>query len=181
MLTQEIADKLLNGKDPLEKERLKANQELLLDGIVKVNAQTFDSAKSYNNVVLTLGYAGFFALLGFVREQIRSVDTLFLVFIMSVSVFIFVTWTVLNSIRMSHEMQSYSKILSAESVSAAEILKRYDEQKLKDQKTLLAYNKRWYLVFISSFLSAFIGGVVLLIVVIGNMIWDEFSFMDWLF
>ena len=58
MLTQEIVNKLLKSQELLEMEQLKANQKRLLDVIVEVNAQTFDRAASYNNVVLTLGYAG---------------------------------------------------------------------------------------------------------------------------
>lgn len=79
---------------------------------------------------------------------------------------------------MSLQMLSYSKILSVESVSAAEILKQYDEQKLKDQQSFLVYKKNWYPVFIASFVSAFIGGLVLFVVIIGNMIWSDFSFLD---
>ncbi|WP_143079942.1 hypothetical protein [Roseinatronobacter thiooxidans] len=50
------------------------NREKLVDFLVNVQAKTFDKAASYNNIVVSLGFAGFFTLWAWSQPVIDAVD-----------------------------------------------------------------------------------------------------------
>jgi hypothetical protein len=147
----------------------------LFDRILELQSRSFDKVVTYNNVVLTLGYAGFFAIWNHFRGELHPWDSKALAALLGVSLLLFIFWIVLGSFRFSRQGIRMAKILNQSDVSVSERMRQLDDLGRVTAKSDMVYIASWYFVFTISLLSGFAAGLILLALVILNVAGIEFS------
>jgi len=158
-----------------EQERLSKE---FIDRAVQVQSQLFDKAATYNNIVVTLGYAGFFAIWNFIKRDIHVWDNLLVAGLLGMSLLIFIAWTVFSNMRLSVRNIGIAKILGSDSLSDTSKLNELRHIDAKWNKSDLRYYGAWYWVFLISVVSGFSAGILLLVLALLQMIEIDFSIHD---
>ena len=141
---------------------------------IEVQSILFDRAATYNNVVVTMGYAGFFGILAYAKDSLDPRDIKLIVVLLGLSLFLFVIWTVVTSFVNAMTIMPLSKILMLEVTPTQKLLLITTQQKMAKRANLVYYNT-WYFVFFISLISGFGAGLLLLGLIISDVLGFDFS------
>ena len=110
-----MTDNLLwiNSYD-IQKSIDEERQATIEQRLVAMQSQMFDKAANYNNIVITFGYAGFFAIWNFVSDRMHSWDTTAIALLLGSSLLVFIFWTLTVSFHNSLAMRKLTGVYLAE-------------------------------------------------------------------
>ena len=124
----------------------------------------FDKAAAYNNLIVSLGYAGFLAIWIWARDSLHSTDSRIVAFLLGFSLLLFVAFNLLTSFVVSSRNIVLAKILSR-TAEPCEILEDIARFRVVDGHRTLKYYAAWYWVFLLSATTGFLAGLLLLVLV----------------
>lgn len=148
-------------------ERMLANQSHL-----------FDKGQAYINFVVTLGYAGFFAIWNFVRDLMPPWDMKVVAVLLGFSLIVFIAWTLASMIVIGSTTTALGNILRGSYDSRQGMLEAILEQEKRNQRVALKLQKFWLPTFLLSALTGFLAGILLLAVMLADVLGTPFSFYD---
>lgn len=147
----------------LQSEIWKDRSEKALDWAVSVQAALFDKASTYNNVVLTLGYAGFFAIWSMVSAHLEKTENAFIGASLGLSLLLFICWTLLNSFLFTLNIRHYALIAGTEFDTYEDELEAHKKAEDKVNRAVLRLQRFWPLVFALTVITGLAPGLVLLV------------------
>lgn len=154
----------------------------LIDLMVDVQARLFDKAAAYNNLVVSLGFAGFLTIWVWSRDILHPWDSNLVLLLLGSSLFLFILWNVISSFLISRQNIKLGKIVSS-NLPAATKIERIEVAEAEIRKWSLKYYAAWYFVFVLAATSGFIAGLLLLLVIGLRMANDDlsiYSLVSWL-
>ena len=151
----------------MAQEKFAFNQ--LLDRQIQVQSTLFDKSATYNNIVVTLGYAGFFGIWNFSRNLINPSESKFLLTLLGFSLFLFVIWTVVTSFFVSLSNMKVGNALMADllPIEKFQLLNKVEAEIKRSQ---LIYFLSWYWVFLLTLATGFLAGLLLLLLMVLDLI-----------
>ncbi len=146
----------------LEEHIRETQTEFLMTKSVELSSMIFDKATTYNNAMITLGYAGFFAIWNFVNDSIPELDRLCAGVLLGISLLIFIAWVLFSGVSIT----LYTRRMSVEIIKSYETI----EEKLSGLMEAEARERAragktyviWPYVFIASSFTGVAAGILLL-------------------
>lgn len=154
--------------------------EELIERQLQISTKIFDQATSYNNFIVTIGYAGFFAIWNFLQEVVQLNDSALIGILLGVSILAFTSWVLINVIANMNHMTRVSTAFSQEHSSNEEKLEAIHKVDLRNQISAMRLMKAWHYFFVTALVSGFSAGIILLILLFSFVIGENFSIADWL-
>ena len=145
--------------------REKEIQSILID----FQSTLFDKSQNYNNIVVTLGYAGFFAIWNYVNDLLVEFDKALIALCLGVSLLVFILWTLLQSQIIASYHRRAAAVLDKEYDDRDTLLKEWNAQQSTNKKTFLKLQKVYPIVFFLTAGPALIAGIILM-VLLGSQI-----------
>ena len=145
-----------------------AEAEQLVDLLVRVQSQLFDKAATYNNIVVSLGYAGFIAMWTWARGFLHSTDATIVALLLGTSLFLFVLFNVVTMFMISRQNIGLAKVLSTGKPPLF-MLAEAQTFEAALRKSTLAYYGAWYIFFLVSSMIGFLSGAMLLVLIGFNL------------
>ena len=134
------------------------------------HAQMFDEIARYSNVVLTLGYAGIFAIWTFVKQDISPFWNYVVAYSTGLSLLIFIGWTLYNTAYLMNLKTNLQAVHAEEHDTLAKKHECLDDAKAENDRKKIALLKPYPFVYWTSTVSGIFSGVTLLIVLIRKII-----------
>ena len=159
----------------VQSEIAKDRAEKALEWAVSAQASLFDKASSYNNVVLTLGYAGFFAIWNTVSEHLEPVENALVGLSLGTSLVTFIGWTILNSFLLTVNVRRYAVIVGTKFETFSDELEAHKQAEDKVKRANLRIQRFWPFVFLVTVITGFVPILLLLLELldlIGGFEWD---------
>lgn len=133
-------------------------EDRLLDDTIKYNVQAVENSVKYNNVVISLGYAGFVALLTLANNISYESDFVFSWFMLAASLVVFVIWNIVLSILVASNASRISYIFKMDGkFDRRDILAQFDFAKRNYDKSTATLHRFWMPVFSFSLVTALLG------------------------
>lgn len=88
----------------INREILEAQKELL--------AHTFSQAQAYTNIILVAGYAGFFAIWSFIRQDLSKQQIFWSGLMISISLAVFIAWETYGMFFRSRSVMGIAKAVN---------------------------------------------------------------------
>lgn len=145
-------------------------QDQFLEKLQKNQASLFEKAQSYNNFVLTLGYAGVFTIWSFTRDQLDPWDAALIAVMAGASLALFVIWTIVQMILAAKMTIALGRVLSDGEGTTAEKLERIHLQEVANAKLGAKFQRAWLVVFAPTVLFAFAAAGCLFALLLGNLL-----------
>ena len=152
--------------------------EFLLEKSSEVQVHNFDKAANYNNFVLSLGYAGFFAIWTFVKDQIPDFDEVLSAFLLGLSLFIFIFWTLLNSIFLAFHVRRIAFVLARQYPTRLEKIEALKAAELESHAVTASIYKIWPFVFTLAAATGLLAGGLLFVQLGAIVMGFRFSIAD---
>lgn len=153
-------------------------QESIEQRIISVQAQAFDKAISYNNFVVTFGYAGFFAIWSFTKEGMHYWDTTLVALLLGFSLLLFILWTVGMTLMNSKHIRKMGLLISEEFDDRATKLDAIIDLETKQGKSALRIWALWVPVFTLTITSGLLAGLMLLFLLFCEVLGFDFTFFE---
>lgn len=129
---------------------------------ISIQSATFDKASSYNNIVLTLGYAGFFAIWNMVATHLSFVTNAWIGSLLGLSLLLFIIWTLISSVMMTRQIAERATILGQEFSTQRDFFAAVQEADFSAQKRYFALQKYWPWIFSTTASTGLLAGLILL-------------------
>ena len=146
----------------LQSEIWKDRHDKALESAVSLQASLYDKAASYNNVVITLGYAGFFSVWNLVSEELSRNENALVALLLGSSLLVFVCWTLLNSLFVTLNFKRYASILNQDFQTFDEELEAHRLVEDKTKRSVLRLQRFWPAVFLISALTGLLAGLLVM-------------------
>ncbi len=183
-LARDVSDarfstRILESQRWLDKhEALKAheedNQDKLEARLVALQSQLFDKAANYNNIVLTFGYAGFFAIWTFVKDAMHPWDMQLIAMLLGISLLVFISWTLKVALWNVKNNLKLSKVYQDEYEDLEQKLDAILRQEQEIAKRAIKLQRLWGIAFTVSATSGFAAGLSLLFILASGVF--DFNF-----
>jgi hypothetical protein len=176
-----MADSIHDRITKAAREQQEVDAEKLNEKIIEFQSQLFDKAATYNNIVVTLGFAGFLALWSGVREFLHPIDAVLVAILLGFSLFLFVLWNVVSSFVNSQRYREYGKIISRD-ISESQKLKAIVDAERKLKRAEMRYMSAYYVIFFLSAVTGFVAGSLLLMLTglrLVNHQWSLYAAFRW--
>lgn len=147
----------------VQSEIWKDRSEKALERAVSAQALLFDKAASYNNVVLTLGYAGFFAIWNIVSNQLKPAENAVIGLSLGISLGIFISWTILISVLLTLKVRRYAVIAGTEFNTLSDEIEAHKQAEDKAKRASFRLQRFWPFVFFDTVLTSLFPGLLLLL------------------
>lgn len=152
--------------------------DYIIEQQIKVNSAVFDKVAAYNNLVITIGYAGSFAIWNFVKDKMHTWDTLIIAFLLGISIFLFILWTLVNSFINTNKMRNISLVLTDETSSNSDKIYKLDQIRHSERVNYLKFMQAWFCVFLISAITGMTAGLMLLLLIFLNIFSIDFSYYN---
>lgn len=156
-------------------DELQANLEQRL---LAFQSQLFDKAASYNNIVISFGYAGFFAIWNFVSTDLHSWDTAVIAVLLGSSLLVFIGWTLTIAFLNSFSTRKLAAVYTKEFESKDEKLEAIALEEEQISRKHMKLLKAWFVVFFFTVTTGFLAGVALIVLMLGQVIGVPFNLFD---
>jgi hypothetical protein len=127
---------------------------------IDIQSGLFSQSASYLNVVLAAGYVGAFTLWNLIRAQLTPVISNWVALLLSISLALYVGWTVFNMIWLALRRREYPVKLRG--YKGIEFATRYEALEIEGQRTLFWYIPVWAVVISLAIATAFFALVLLM-------------------
>lgn len=153
-------------------------QETIEERLVSFRSQLFDKAASYNNIVVTLGYAGFFAIWNFTNEEIHRWDSVVIACLLGFSLLVFVFWILRIALANAVSAKRIGQVFTVEYEDRQARVDALVDAENKNGAAALRIQRWWLFIFVLSVGPAFLAGLMLLSVLFASSVGFEFSFFE---
>lgn len=147
----------------------------LVDFQTEVQSQLFDKTATYNNIVVSIGYAGFISLWIWAREITHPWDAAFTALLLGTSLFFFVLWNVVTTFIISTQNIKLAKVITKHHPTAALKLVELETCEKDLQKVSLKYYATWYFVFVITAITGFLSGGILIVLIAIKLLGLDFG------
>lgn len=173
-----LESQMLSNKIEIEEHLSEGREERLWASIVSLQSKSFDEAARYNNLIITFGYAGFFAIWGFTKDDLTVWEEKFIAVMIGTSLLIYISWTFLSTFLNSYLIREVVASLGSPAETLEERLNSLAEVERKvEHKRILMF--RFYpIVFVCSSIIGLLGGALLLLTLSMSIFGIPFS-LDW--
>lgn len=130
----------------------------------------FDKAQTYSNFVVSLGYAGFFAIWNFVDLTITETDRIFIALLLGFSLFLFVVWTVVAMLLQNKLVMNVNRAIASNRETREDMLEAVIEAERQNTVFAFHFQRIWYIVFTCAVVPGFLAGAMLLVLLFGKVI-----------
>ncbi len=113
---------LLANRWEFETDYLNRREDDIQNILTDFQTQAFDKSQSYNNIIVTLGYAGFFAIWNFTNDNLVEFDRALIALLLGFSLLVFITWTLRQSTLLVSTNKARAEILTREYDDRDELL-----------------------------------------------------------
>jgi hypothetical protein len=169
--SQLILNSISSGMAAEEKLQNEIEERLL-----SLHSQLFDKAASYNSAIITLGYAGFFAIWSFVSTSLNPWDSKVVATLLGFSLLLFIGWTLtvayVSAKQTSKIAIKNNGVYADRDQKIAAIL----EQENINNRSFMRLQSWWASVFIATVSTGFAAGIILLVTLLLNILEIDFSF-----
>lgn len=142
-------DPLENRVEELEEQRIKDEYEKVLNEKTKLVSSIFDKSSAYINMVVMIGYVGFFTVWNNLKSQMTDFEMANAGFGITISGLVYVIWVVYTMIFMAEVSKGKGEVLRS---SPDEFFSEWKKvEKLQDEKRL-AINRFWPLALAATIL-----------------------------
>ena len=145
-MQQKSLQELLAEAAQTERER---QAKKFIELQIEVQSKLFDKAATYNNLVVSLGFASFLAIWGWSRDSLHPWDSNFLIFFIGLALILFVFWNVLTTFLISKQHITMAKALTS-NLNDVDKLKALDKARKGIERWSLGYYATWYVVFVAT-------------------------------
>ncbi len=140
----------------------KDREEKALEFAVSAQAMLFDKSANYNNVIVTLGYAGFFSVWSLVSDELTRNENAFVGLFLGVSLLLFVFWTLRVSVLLALNVRRYAVIAGTTFQTFDEELNAHKLAEERTTRAMLRAQRHWPFFFILTTLSGLVAGITVL-------------------
>lgn len=151
-------------------------QDSIEQRLVAMNSQMYDKAATYNNLVVSFGYAGFFAIWSLVKDGMHSWDISLVALLLGISLFLFIIWTITMVVFNARNMQQLGAVINLEFDSREEKMREIINLETKQKKKGLLIMSVWMPVFYSTVITGFAAGGLLLSLLFCQVLELDYSF-----
>lgn len=146
--------------------------------LLSFQSQLFDKAANYNNIVISFGYAGFFAIWNFVSNDLHAWDTSLIAVLLGSSLLVFIGWTLTIAFLNSFSTRRIAAVYSKEFENKEEKIEAiaFEEELINRQHMKL--QKVWFFVFFFTVATGFLAGIALILLMLGQVIGFPFDLYD---
>ncbi len=174
-LSRVVDSTLLAQRWEFEARFLEEREDDLQNRILEFQSKSFDKIQSYNNFIVTLGYAGFFAIWSFTNSSLAEVDRILIALLLGFSIIIFIYWTLTQSFRLTLMSREAARVLATDFNSRDEFQQAWREYELSLAKKVAENQKAYPAYFICSAGTGFLAGTYLLILLAAKVANIPFS------
>lgn len=146
--------------------------------LLSMHAGLFEKATVYNNTVVTIGYAGFFAIWSFTSDAIPENDTNLIAALLGISLLTFVSWTLFASLLSAANVRRIAPVYLKEFSSRSERIAAIIEKERQGDVALMRVNAIWPYIFAISAISGFLAGILLIIHAIAKATSVDLKMLD---
>jgi len=151
-------------------QRLMGNQAIL-----------FDKSQAYMNFVVTLGYAGFFAIWNLIKDLMHPWDMKVVAILLGVSLIVFIAWTLTSMTFSTNSVRRLGNAVRAEANDRETRLDSMIEAEYENLRQGLKLQRLWLPTFSICVLTGFAAGLLLLTLLFFDVIGQPFSLYNVLF
>lgn len=151
-------------------QRIMSNQSIL-----------YDKSQAYMNFVVTLGYAGFFAIWNLVRSLMHPWDMKLVAILLGSSLLIFIAWTLVAMVAGASSVSRVAKALRENSDNREEMLEAVQSADKENLKLGLRLQRFWLPTFLLTIATGFISGMLLLVLLFLDVIGYKVSLHELIF
>lgn len=155
-----------------------AMQETHEQRLVAMHTSIFDKAAAYNNIVITIGYAGFFAIWNLTRQELNGWDNIVIALLLGASILSFIAWTLLISLHNATAFKRMGAALIAESEDRQQRIDSINQVEFENGKAALRIQRWWLPVYVFTVGTGFTAGLMLLVLLFVQTLGLSFSFHD---
>ncbi len=161
----EIAVDLLGAPDSGSAD-VKVDSQAELAKLVELNARIYEKADSHNNVMMLAGYAGIFAIWGFVKDFLSKNASLWISILLGFSLLLFVLFELISMYMRSRPALKFAKLPIS---NAEEYLAALPAFQSDMNRQVLAAVFVWRLLFYPTVLAGLSAAILLMLNVIRRL------------
>lgn len=150
--------------------RAKAQQDKD-DAVIKVYGQLYDKASAYTNLLVALGYGGFFAIWSTTKTYLTKKEMLISGLAVLFSLFWFIAWQVFVMISSAKDLLGYEDLVNA---SVDEFQKVKAAEDLREAKRKYRLRHYWIANLILTGIPGFAGGLFLMYAFVRHLVSRSF-------
>lgn len=150
-------------------------QDKLDQRIMSHQSMLFDKSQAYINFIVTLGYAGFFAIWNLVKDFMHPWDMKIVAICLGTSLLIFITWTLIAMLASTASVNRVAKAIRENQNNRDELAEAVELAERENLKRGLWLQIFWRPTFIASVLTGFLSGITLLIILLFDVIGHKFT------
>lgn len=132
----------------------------ILTKIVDFNSRLYEKAASHNNVMMLAGYAGLFAIWGFIKDYLSQNATLWIGLLTGISLILFVLFELISTYKRS---RSYIRFVEVSKKKPNDFLVAFSELQREENNSLGSAVIIWRLFFFPTVLTGFSATILLLV------------------
>lgn len=150
----------------LSERALKEDQERQRAEVIKVLSALYDKAAAYTNIIMAVGYAGFFTVWSHMKVYMAALDMRVSALCMLTSVTVFVIWEVAKMILTAGSFHGIQNVLKA---PPSEFRSRLAAQEQAERVNYVRIMRWWPLVLFLSIVPALVATCILIVSFIINL------------
>lgn len=158
-----------------QREHQERELQKFFDKLVEVQSRLFDRSATYNNITITLGYAGFLGIWSVHHDSLHPRDSQIIIGSIGASLLLFLLWTVASSFFTSTQNIQVSKIIMRPDRTPAQKMAELSLYEKKMARRQLVYFTSWYWMFLLPLLTGFAAGIALLLLIWADIVGLGFS------
>lgn len=164
---EKFARRIVEGKAAIDYWSIQSaigqeRSEKALEWSISHQAALYDKAATYNNITITLGYAGFFTIWSRVADQLGPTENAFVGLTLGVSLLLFIGWTLAGSVLLTMNFRRYAIIVNQEFDSFDDELDAHKQAEDKVKRAALRMQRFWPFTFGATVIFALLPALLLL-------------------
>ena len=107
--------------------------------LIELTTSAYDKAKTFMAVISTAGYAGLFAIWGWVAHDLARWERLFIALFLGVSLLIFIAWQLYGSFVIARQQALFGQIVSAPDADLDSAMKDFQVENTRIEGMLASW------------------------------------------
>lgn len=155
-----------------------ALQETFEQRINALYSAQFEKANSYNSVVITLGFAGLFAIWNEMSPDLHRWDSALIAVWLGASLLVYVFWVMVGMYLQAKQNAAIGRVVQQPFDTAAERQEAFERATASTQKAAVIMQGVWRWVFFTAASLGFGGGLILVSLAFLRVLGSDFAYYD---
>jgi hypothetical protein len=130
-----------------------------LNEFIQQQNQLFQKAEAYSKTIILLGYAGLFALWGFVKDHLSHRAIMWTALLVGFSLIVYIAWEIVAMAQRALVHHRFNKAISAHPADLAKAINDFDQQTRAIEMRSVAI---WRVILVLTVVPGFVGAFILL-------------------